>query len=165
MSGVYTYRYHLNHISIYRLQYKFNCDIILSKTIITAFPGPWVLKILKMISDKSLQPLIWCVRAGQCLNMLPYYWQDGRLGLLKDNGLQKFLCTIHVLAHFGCSAYIVYRVFTIQPKLSPTEIIMIIFLLGVVSLALTPTYLTIYRCTDFQNFFNTLLRVNEVSTG
>jgi len=119
----------------------------------------------RMISGKSLQVFVWGIQVGHWLNILPFYWRDGKLGVVKDNRIFNILSRAHILVYLGFSAYFIYRMITIQPKVTTAEIIMIIFFYGLLSTILPGLLFTLRRSTEYQYYFNTLLRLNEESTG
>ncbi len=118
-----------------------------------------------MISDKSLQPLIWCIQFGGWIKIIPYCWRDGKISLLKNNWKFIILGTGHLLAHFGYCAYFTHRMIMLEPKVSPAEIIMAIFFLGLGCMSLPQLLFNLLRSPDYKFYFNTLLGLNELSTG
>ena len=124
-----------------------------------------------MLTQKSLQPLIWTYNFGSWLNILPYYWNknEGRLLLVKgEPGLKnkykfwKVFAVINICGRIG-EIVLTFILMRFGPNLQSEEIIFLMFGASVALLAASIHILYFCCGPRLVIHMNTLLQVNQDS--
>ena len=124
----------------------------------------------KMISKKSYQPLVWCVRLLSTLRCLPAYWDadkehiagfaDDRKGR-SDLMMSKIVIALITLLHCGFILHLVSLIF-LKVDISPQEIIASLFFIFLFSETLV---VHIGSSLKFEGLFkthmNSLMKLNQ----